>query len=376
MKIISTMVALAAVAATAILPACAGSVSSAPWGETKTGKPVTLYTLKNDRGMVVKITNYGAIITSIRVPDRRGKMGDIVLGYDRVSDYIKNSPYFGAVVGRYGNRIGHAQFTLDGTTYHVSKNDGDNSLHGGQIGFDKALWNASPAGTAAAPAVALAYLSRDGEEGYPGNLRVKVVYTIDNRNELKVDYTATTDRDTVLNLTNHSYWNLAGAGEGTILHDIVMIDASHYTPVDSAFIPTGDIAPVTGTPFDFRAPAAIGARIGQANAQLKNGLGYDHNFVLDRRRAGDLELAARVFEPGSGRVLEVWTSQPGLQFYTGNFLDGTIIGKGGKRYQHRGAIVLETQHFPDSPNHAAFPSTELKPGQVYRQTTVFKFRTR
>jgi len=343
------------------------------FGKMKDGQEIGLYTLTNSRGMQVAITNYGATVVSIRVPDQRGKMADVVLGFDSADGYLGTHPFFGAIVGRYANRIAKGQFTLDGVVYKLALNDGPNTLHGGTKGFDKRVWTAREL-SPNHPALELTYLSQDGEEGYPGNLSVKVVYTLMDTNELKIDYTATTDKDTVLNLTNHSYFNLTGEGEGDILKHEMMINADHFTPIDATLIPTGELKKVDGTPFDFRKSTAIGARINESDEQLKFGRGYDHNFVLSRKGDG-LELAARVVEPGSGRVLEVLTTQPGVQFYTGNFLDGTVHGKGGKVYGYRSAFCLETQHFPDSPNHPKFPSSELKPGQTYHQITVFKFST-
>ncbi len=350
-----------------------GGIQRSTFGKMADGETIDLFTLTNRNGMKVSITNYGARVVSILVPDRHGKMGDIVLGFDNLEGYLGNNPYFGAIVGRYGNRIAQARFTLDGVTYKLAQNDGQNSLHGGLKGFDKVVWKAREL-SGARPAVELTYLSKDGEEGYPGNLSVKVVYTLEDDNALRIDYTATTDKDTVLNLTNHSYFNLAGQGNGDILKHLLMINADRFTPIDATLIPTGELRSVQGTPFDFRKPAAIGARINQDNEQLKFGKGYDHNFVLNRPGRG-LELAARATDPESGRVLEVLTTQPGIQFYSGNFLDGTIHGKGSKVYGHRSAFCLETQHFPDSPNHPKFPTTELKPGQTYRETTVFRFST-
>ena len=338
-----------------------------------TGQAIDLYTLTNRNGVKVAITNFGGRVVSILAPDRHGKMADIVLGFDNLGGYLGNDPFFGALVGRYANRIAKARFTLDGVEYKLAQNDGENSLHGGRKGFDKTAWKAREL-SQAPPALELTYLSKDGEESYPGNLSVKVVYTLNDSNELNIDYAATTDKDTVLNLTNHSYFNLAGQGSGDVLKHELMINAERFTPVDVTLIPTGELRSVEDTPFDFRKPTAIGARINADNEQLKFGKGYDHNFVLNHEGNG-LTLAARVTEPQSGRVLEVLTTQPGIQLYTGNFLDGTIHGKGGKVYGHRSALCLETQHFPDSPNKPGFPSTELKPGQTYHQTTVYKFST-
>ncbi|MGO4882663.1 MAG: aldose epimerase family protein [Bryobacteraceae bacterium] len=347
------------------------TAASREFGKTPSGETVTLYTLKNSKGVEAAISTYGGVIVSLKVPDRAGMLGDVVLGFDDFKGYLIPPPYFGAIVGRYGNRIAHARFTLDGIEYKLAKNDGDNTLHGGNRGFDKVLWKAKPIN---GHTLQLTYLSKDGEEGYPGNLSVTVTYTLTDHNELKIDYTATTDKDTVLNLTNHSYFNLAGEGKGDILAHRLTLYASRFTPVDKGLIPTGELRNVEGTPFDFRQPHAIGERIGSSDEQIVLGGGYDHNFVLDRSGAG-LSLAARVADPGSGRVLEVLTTEPAIQFYTGNFLDGSIHGKGGKVYGRRSAFCLETQHYPDSPNHPAFPATELKPGAVYHTTTVFRFTT-
>jgi len=347
-------------------------VTRAPFGATPAGQAVDLYTLTNAHGMEVRAMTYGGIIVSLKVPDRTGRLGDVVLGYDSLAGYLKASPYFGAIIGRYGNRIGRSQFTLDGTTYHVPANDGVNSLHGGTVGFDKVVWDAEPFWSDSGVGVVFTHTSPDGDQGYPGKLDVRVTYTLTDRDELIVDYHATTDKATPLNLTQHSYFNLAGDGAGDVLDEIVWINADRYTPVDSTLIPTGVLAPVAGTPFDFTTPTAIGARIGQDDEQLRRGRGYDHNFVLNRTGPG-LVHAARVADPASGRTLDVFTTEPGLQLYTGNFLDGTITGKGGHVYGHRNAFSLETQHFPDSPNHPEFPSTILRPGQAYDSRTIFTF---
>jgi aldose 1-epimerase len=352
----------------------AAGLKKSAFGKTKDGQPVDLFTLTNARGMVVAITNYGGVVVSIQVPDRNGKFADVVLGFDTFEGYLNNTPFFGALVGRYGNRIAKARFTLDGHEYRLAPNDNGNSLHGGLKGFDKRVWKASDVSTKEVPALELAYLSKDGEEGYPGNLSVKVTYSLTPNNGLKIDYAASTDKETVLNLTNHSYFNLAGQGEGDILSHLMTINADRFTPVDATLIPTGELKSVAGTPLDFRKPTAIGARIDANDQQMKFGRGYDHNFVLNRKD-GALILAARVTEPSSGRVLEVLTTQPGLQFYTGNFLDGSIHGKAGKVYPRRSAFCMETQHFPDSPNHPAFPTTVLKPGEHFQSTTVFRFST-
>lgn len=355
--------------------ALAKSIEKAPFGKTPDGRDVDLYVLTNKNGAQVSITNFGGIVVSIKVADRQGKLGDVVLGYDSVDGYVKDSAFFGALIGRYGNRIAHGKFSLGGVTYTLAQNNGENSLHGGKMGFNKVLWDAREVSTKDGPALELKYTSKDGEEGYPGNLSVTVVYTLTNHNELKIEYTATTDKATVLNLTNHSYFNLAGPGGSDILQHQLTLHANQFTPVDSGLIPTGELRGVQRTPFDFRQPTAIGARIDQEDEQLKLGKGYDHNFVLNNKKRGSLALAARVAELASGRVMEVWTTEPGIQFYSGNFLDGTIHGKGGQVYQRRSGLCLETQHFPDSPNHPNFPSTVLKPGERYQTTTIYKFST-
>jgi aldose 1-epimerase len=349
------------------------SITKEPFGMVE-GKPVDLYTLVNHHGLVVKITNYGGIITSLLVRDRNGKLGDIVLGYENVNSYVKNNPYFGALIGRYGNRIGKGKFTLDGQDYVLAINNGENALHGGNKGYDKVIWDAREIKTREGVGLELAYLSPDGQEGYPGNLTIKVYYILTNRNELKVDYFATTDKKTVVNLTHHSYFNLAGAG--TILGHELMLNANKFTPVDQGLIPTGELRNVAGTPFDFTQSVAIGARINQDDEQLRFGGGYDHNWVLNESGSGRLFLAGSLYEPKSGRFMEVFTTEPALQFYSGNFLDGTIEGKGGQFYSYRSGLCLEAQHFPDSPNKPDFPSTVLNPKEEYRQTTVYKFSTR
>ncbi len=350
------------------------SIHKMPFGDAD-GQKAYLYALKNKNGMEVAITNFGATVVLVRVPDRQGHLADVVLGYPTLDGYkTKEDPYFGAVVGRYGNRIANGRFTLDGKQYTLARNNGPNSLHGGNKGFDKRVWQVRSEGTTPeGQHLTLHYLSPDGEEGYPGNLSVTVAYTLTNNNELRIEYSATTDKDTVLNITNHSYFNLAGQGEGDVLKHELMLAADRFTPVNATLIPTGELRPVAGTPFDFRKPAAIGARINDKDQQLEYGRGYDHNFVLNS--GGKFGLAARVTEPTTGRVLEVYTDQPGVQFYSGNFLDGTITGVSGKVYGHRYGFCLETQHFPDSPNHPSFPTTELKPGQTFHSTTVFRFTT-
>jgi len=346
------------------------------FGKTDDGQQMDLYTLTNAKGMEVAITNFGGTIVSIKVPDKNGNIADVLLGYDDVSGYQGGKAYFGATIGRYGNRIAKGKFTLDGKTYTLPQNDGVNTLHGGTKGFSQRVWTAKDVSSPAGQALQLTYVSKDGEEGFPGNLSVKVVFTLANTNELKIDYSATTDKDTVLNLTNHSYFNLSGKGEGDILGTELTLHASKFTPVDATLIPTGELRAVKGTPFDFTKSTAIGARINQDDEQLKLAGGYDHNWVLDAGKTVALHLAAQAYDPTSGRELEVLTTEPGIQFYTGNFLDGSIHGKGGKVYNKHAAFCLETQHFPDSPNHPKFPTTELKPGQRYHTMTVFKFLTK
>jgi len=344
------------------------------FGKTPDGQEVSLYTLRNASGMEATITNYGGIIVSLRVPDRAGKFDDVVLGYDSLSQYLKSTPYFGALIGRYGNRIDKGKFSLQGKDYQVTVNDGANHLHGGLKGFDKVVWNAEEATGPEGQSLVLTYVSKDGEEGYPGTLTAKVVYTLKQKNELAIDFSATTDKPTVVNLTAHSYFNLAGATSGkSILDHLMMINADRYTPVDNGLIPTGELRDVTGTPMDFRTPTAIGARINAADPQLHLGPGgYDHNWVLNSAEK-TLALAARVSEETTGRVLEVWSDQPGVQFYSGNFLDGTLVGKGGVKYEFRHGFCLEPQHFPDSPNKPGFPSVVLEPGQTYTAKIAYRF---
>ena len=347
-------------------------VTRAAFGKMADGAQVEVFALTNARGVEVKAITYGGIIQSWRVPDKAGRLADIVLGFDSLDGYLKDHPFFGAIIGRYGNRIGKAQFTLNGQTYKLAANNGPNHLHGGVKGFDKVLWTGQVVEDKRGTAVAFSRTSPDGEEGYPGNLKVRVTYVLTDDNSLIVDYEATTDKATPVNLTQHSYFNLAGEGTGDILGHELTINADRYTPVDGTLIPTGELAPVAGTPFDFRKATAIGARINDGHAQIANGKGYDHNWVLNRKGAG-LQMAARVKEPKSGRTLEIQTTEPGIQFYAGNFLDGTVKGKGGHVYGHRTGFCLETQHYPDSPNQPKFPSTILQPGQTYRTSTVFKF---
>jgi aldose 1-epimerase len=346
-------------------------VTRAPFGQLPDGTPVESFTLRNTHGVEVRAISYGAIIVSLRVPDRAGRFDDVVLGHDDLAGYLARSAYFGAVVGRYGNRIAKGRFTLDGKTYTLATNNGPNHLHGGVKGFDKVVWKGEPASTAEGASVTFRYTSPDGEEGYPGTLAVRVTYTLSDRDELSFEYAATTDKPTPVNLTQHSYFNLAGGGSDILGHELT-IEADRFTPVDATLIPTGQLAPVSGTPFDFRRPTAIGARIGQDDEQLRRGGGYDHNFVLNRAREG-LVRVARLADPKTGRTMDIQTTEPGLQFYSGNFLDGTIVGKGGVAYKHRSGLCLETQHFPDSPNQPSFPSTILRPGRQYRSKTVLVF---
>jgi len=347
-------------------------VQQQPFG-SRDGSPVNLYTLTNSHGVEIRAMNYGSIILSIRVPDRKSQLADIVLGHESLEGYIPNPPYLGAIVGRYANRIANGSFTLEGKTYTLPQNDGTNTLHGGVTrAFDKVVWDGEA--IKGKTGVAFSYLSKDGEEGFPGNLKVKVTYTLTDNNELIIDYEATTDKATPINVSQHSYFNLAGEGNGDVLNHEVMINADRFTPVDKKLIPTGELRPVKGTPLDFTTPTRVGARIDDNYEQLVLAHGYDHNFVLNHKsKDSGLVLAARVYEPTSGRVLEVSTTQPAVQFYTGNFLDGSVTGKQGHVYKRRYGLCLETQHFPDSPNHPDFPTTILKPGETFRSKTVFKF---
>jgi aldose 1-epimerase len=351
------------------------SISMRPYGMVD-GKSVNAYTLTNTNGLKMEVINYGGIITRLYVPDRNGKLEDIVLGYDDLASYVEANPYFGAIIGRVGNRIAHGKFTLDGKVYTLATNNAPGDipchLHGGEKGFDKVVWSAVPSLEKGEASITFHYISADGEEGYPGNLDVKVTYRLTNANELVCEYEATTDKATVVNLTNHTYFNLAGAGKGDILSHELMLNADRYTPVNAGLIPTGELAPVAGTPFDFRKATAIGARVDAGHEQIRFGLGYDHNWVLNRDGKG-LSLAAKVYEPASGRVMKIHTEEPGIQFYCGNFLNGSNVGKGGVPYQFRTGFCLETQHFPDSPNQPDFPSIVLRPGQVYRTKTVHAF---
>jgi aldose 1-epimerase len=330
-----------------------------------------LHTLTNAHGLEVKAIDYGGIITSIRVPDRNGRIADIALGHETPEAYIPNPAFLGAIIGRVGNRIANGAFTLDGKTYKLAQNNGTNALHGGVKGFDKVVWDGKALKDR--NAVAFTYLSPDGEEGYPGNLRVKVTYTLTDANELVVDYEAVTDKPTPVNLTQHTYFNLAGEGNGDILNHDLLVNGDRFTAIDAKLIPTGELRAVKGTPLDFTTPTRIGARIDENYDQLLHAQGYDHNFIINHKNKGNLTLAARVYEPTSGRVLEVSTTEPAIHLYTGNFLDGTVTGKQGHVYQRRSGFCLETGHYPDSPNHPDFPTTILRPGETFRSKTVFKF---
>jgi aldose 1-epimerase len=349
-------------------------IQASAFGSTSEGRAIQSYRLSNQQGAEAVVINYGAALVSLKVPDRQGKMADVVLGYDDLKGYEQDKPFLGATIGRYGNRIAGGEFTLGGTLFHLQKNNGPNTLHGGARGFNKRVWTVADRSTAQAQVLELTYTSQDGEEGFPGRLDATVTYTLPaDANELRIDYSAKTDKETVVNLTNHSYFNLSGDPAQQIVTHELELEASRFTPVNAVLIPTGELRSVDGTPFDFRKPTPIGARIGAADEQLKFGRGYDHNWVLDRTPGAGPQLAARVFEAKSGRVLEVLTTEPGVQFYSGNFLDGTAQGKGGQAYTHRTGLCLETQHFPDSPNHTNFPTTVLKPGQAYHSETIFRF---
>jgi aldose 1-epimerase len=351
-----------------------GSITHTSFGHSPAGAAVELYTLRNHRGMEARIATYGGIITFLTAPDREGHFADVVLGYDSLPEYFKGTAYFGALIGRYGNRIARGHFTLNGEKFTLAVNNGTNALHGGVVGFDKVVWQVEQATVGPqGPRLALTYLSKDGEEGYPGNLDVKAVYTLTDDDALRLEYTAVTDKDTPVNLTQHSYFNLRGRGD--ILGHVMQIPADRFTPVDSTLIPTGELRPVAGTAFDFRQPTPIGARIEAPDEQLRFGEGYDHNWVITKP-AGALAVVATVYEPDTGRVLEVSSTEPGLQFYSGNFLDGSSTGKRGWVYARRDGLALEPQHYPDSPNHPAFPAVILKPGQTYRNTIIYRFAAR
>jgi aldose 1-epimerase len=355
-----------------------GTISSTAFGNTPDGTPVELYTLRNSKGAEACIMTYGGIVQKLIMPDKNGHFGDVVLGFDNLDgytnpNYVTNCPYFGALIGRYGNRIGGGQFTLDGQTYTLPQNDHGNTLHGGTIGFDKVVWKVVNAQVGPdGPELELSHLSPDGDQGFPGNLDVTATYTLTEDNALRLQFTATTDKPTVVNLTHHSYFNLSGQGNGNILNELLYINANQITPVDSKLITTGAFEDVAGTPFDFRTPTAIGARINDPDTILQYGPGYDHNWVINKP-LGQFGLMARVTDPVSGRVMEVWSDQPGLQFYAGNFLNGTLVGKDGKVYTRRSAFAMEPQDYPDSPNHPNFPSCVLRPGQIYHNTIEYKF---
>jgi aldose 1-epimerase len=373
-----------AVTATAALSAvtapaanCSPSFTKEPFGSTG-GQAVDRYTLKNCNKMEVKVLTYGGIFQSIVVPGKGNKLANVTLGFDNLQDYVDKSPFFGCITGRYANRIAKGQFTLDGTTYQLPINNPPNSLHGGFVGFDKHVWAATPFQTSKTVGLVLRFTSPDGDQGYPGTLTTRVTYTLTEQNEIVMDYRATTDAPTIVNLTNHAYWNLEGEGTSSADDHVLELNAPSYTPVDATLIPTGAIDPVAGTPLDFTKPTAIGDRIRNGHPQLVIGRGYDHNWVLDRPSPDDTKLirAARVHEPDSGRVLSVWTTEPGIQFYSGNFLDGTLVGTSGRMYRQGDGFALETQHYPDSPNHANFPSTVLRPGEVYETQTIYEFSTK
>jgi aldose 1-epimerase len=355
--------------------AMAGTVSNAPYGTLANGQAVEIYTLRNDHGTIVKFLNYGGVITEFDVPDRHGRFADVVLGLRNLHDYETESPYFGAIVGRYANRIAKGQFTLDGQTYHLPINNGPNSLHGGASGFNKQIWAVRPEKSTNGVGAVLTYTSPDGQDGYPGTLHMTVTYTLDDENALRITYEATTDKDTVVNFTNHSYFNLAGNGSGSVADQLLQINADSYTPTDATQIPTGAIDKVAGTPMDFRKLTPIGARLRDPFPQLVLAHGYDHNWVLNKPSPDAMTFAARAYDPGSGRILDVFTTQPGIQVYTSNYLNGSLVGSLDTTYRQTAAFTMETQHFPDSPNHPNFPTTELKPGETFHSVTVFRFST-
>lgn len=359
----------AAIAVVAMTASASAGITSAPFGKTADGTEVTLYTMTNAKGAVCKMMTYGATVTELEMPDRNGNLGDVILGFDKLDPYLGKIGYLGATIGRVGNRIAKGKFTLDGKTYSLATNDGPNHLHGGNTGFDKRIWQADPKATPEGPAIVFSYTSPDGEEGYPGTLKVQVTYTLTNRNELKIDYQATTDQATPINLTNHTYFNLAGGG--TVLHHELTLNADAYTPVDDTLIPTGEIAKVAGTPMDFRKAKPIGRDLNQLTNKPQ---GFDHNWVL--RPGHGVRWAAKVHDPATGRDMEVLTDQPGIQFYSGNFLDGTLTGRNGVVYHQHDALCLETQHFPDSANEPKFPNAILRPGETYRTTTIYRFSAR
>lgn len=369
------LIPVAALAVLGMVTSCASAhkgsmtLNSEPWGTTKNGQKVTLYSLKNANGMEAKIVDYGGIIVSLTAPDKNGRFADVVLGFDSFADYEARNPFFGCITGRYANRIAGGKFKLNGTEYTLAVNNGPNHLHGGKVGFDKKVWHAEPVRRSNSVGVALSYTSADGEEGYPGKLNCRVTYLLTNDNTLEIEYSATTDKPTIVNLTNHSYFNLAGEGSGSVLNHTLTINAESFTPTDDTLIPTGETQSISGTPLDFRKPHAIGERIGADYIPLKQGQGYDHNYIISGR--GNLRTAAKAKDPASGRVLEVLTTEPGVQLYTGNHLN--VTGKKGHHYASRHGFCLETQHFPDSPNRPEFPSPVLQPGDTYRHTCVYKF---
>jgi aldose 1-epimerase len=369
------LVATLSLLAIVLVAQAQATITKQSFGKTEAGENVDLYTLRNTHGVEATITNFGGIVVSLKVPDRNGKFDDVVLGFKDLDSYLKPGPYFGALIGRYGNRIARGRFTLNGVEYKLAVNNGENHLHGGIKGFDKVVWTGKEMKTKAGPAVVLTYLSKDGEEGYPGNLNVRVVYTLTNNNELKIDYSATTDKDTVTNLTHHSYFNLAGEGNGDILNTRVTINGDRFVPTDAGSIPLGELRKVAGTPFDFLTAHAIGERINQDDEQIKFGGGYDHTWVINGRQ-GAMRFAATAYDSTSGRVMQGWTTEPGMQFYTGNFLDGTLTGKAGKLYPRRSGFCFETQHYPDSPNQPSFPTTTLKKGATYKSTTIYRFSSK
>ena len=372
MALLMTWLAISSGLAEASPSAGKHAIKKQVFGKMPDGNSVDVYTLTNSHGMEARIMNFGGIVLSLRVPDRNGKLDDVVLGFDSLEPYFTNDPHFGSIIGRYANRIANGKFTLDGVEYRLPKNNGPNTLHGGVKGFDKVLWQAEPSESEKGVALVLCYTSSNGEEGFPGNLKTKVTYALSDSDELAIEYEASTDKATPVNLTSHGYFNLAGQGAGDVLAHELLINADRFTPVDKNLIPTDELRPVQGTPLDFTRATTIGARINDNYEQLVLARGYDHNFVINRKGLG-LELAARVHEPWTGRILEIYTTEPGVQFYSANFLDGTITGKQGRAYKQHYAFCLETQHFPDSPNHPSFSSTILKPGQIYTSSTVYKF---
>jgi aldose 1-epimerase len=353
----------------------AATLERAPYGTTQRGQTVEVFTMTNAHGLRVRFLSYGGVITELEVPDRTGRVANIVLGLRDLHDYETLSAHYGAITGRYANRIARAQFTLGGQTYHLIANNGANTLHGGPDALDKQVWTVEPAQTPDGVAATLSYVSRDGEQNFPGTLTTRVTYTLSDSNELRIDYLASTDKDTVINFTNHSYFNLAGNGSGPVEDQMLLINADHYTPTGPDQIPTGELSPVEGTPFDFRQMMPIGARLRSAHPQMVYAHGYDHNFVLNKRSGESLSFAARAYDPRSGRVIDCFTTEPGLQVYTANYLNGSVVGSSGTTYRQGEGFTLETQHFPDSPNRPEFPSTELKPGQEFRSTTIFRFAT-